>query len=80
MDDNLKCEREKYWPEMDDKQKIEKLQRELARTQQQLATISDYVEKFMEHEHTSNGHIVIRLKHPYEESFYLKFRAEKFNK
>lgn len=79
-DDCIKPMRRKYWSEMEDKERIVKLQEELTRTQEALERLSNYVSKLMDHEHL-NGRMVIRLGHPNEESYGgIGFRVEKFEK
>jgi len=73
------CARDKYWYEMDDKEKIEKLMRELERTQFKVQDLSKLVSRLYEHEHASDGHMVAKIKVPGEESYPATcFRAERF--
>jgi hypothetical protein len=74
------CKRNKYWSEMTDSEKINKLQQELSRTQNRLADVCKYVSQLIDHNHFNN-HITIRLQNPNEESYNgLYFRPEDFNK
>jgi hypothetical protein len=81
VEDCTKPMRRKYWSEMEDKDRIVKLQEELTRTQEALDRLSNYVSKLMGHEHL-NGRMVVRLGHPNEEESYggFSFRVEKFEK
>jgi hypothetical protein len=76
--DKTCCAREKYWYEMEDKQKIEKLQFELERTQNHLKTVSELVEKLYHHEHLDD-HMVSRIGVPGAEQYSgLRFHINKF--
>ena len=78
--DCIKPRRRKYWSEMEDKERIVKLQEELTRTQEALDRLSNYVSKLMDHEHL-NGRMVARLGNPNDEYYNgFSFRVEKFEK
>jgi hypothetical protein len=53
--------RHKKWNEMDDKERIQKLSTELARTQEHLDRMSRILDQLLQHEHL-NGKLVKRLE------------------
>ena len=68
MDNELKAKREKYWAELNDSEKIERL-REVIKSQDNiLIKISGYLDQLIEHEHL-NGNIVKKISHPNAESY-----------
>jgi len=70
--------RRKYWSEMEDKERIIKLQEELMRTQRHLAELSKWVGSLIEHKHL-DGKIVTSIANPNEEASYgIRFRVEEF--
>jgi len=70
--------RSKYWQEMNNEEKIEKLKNELFRSQQQIKKLSDFCNILFEHEHLNN-HVVIKIQDPNNESYgVFCFRVEKF--
>ena len=75
-----KAVRMKYWGEMNDSERIVKLQDELRRTQKQVADLSKHIGNLLQHDH-SNGHMIVRMPSPYDgESIggILNFRIEDY--
>jgi hypothetical protein len=71
--------RRRYWSEMDDKERIVKLQEELIRTQRHLSELSKWVQKLKEHKHL-DGLIVTCLANSNDEvaDYGVRFRVEEF--
>jgi hypothetical protein len=70
----------KLWEEMTDPERVLVLRKELVRTQEQLAKVSTFVTKLMEHDHQGNR-IVTRLANLNEESYGgFCFRVKDFEK
>ena len=70
--------RRRYWSEMNDKERIIKLQEELMRTQRHLSELSEWVNNLISHSHL-DGIIVTCLQNPNnEQSYGIRFRVEEF--
>ncbi len=64
MDAKSPCEgREKYWSELDDKEKIERLRQIVKQHQNELRRLSASVEVLMNHEHGKSGQILSPVRH-----------------
>ena len=74
---DLSCKpcREAYWAEMSAEQKIEKLMKELIRTQHAFNRLSEYVTKLIDHDH-KDGKLIAFIESPNCESYNgLSFRV-----
>jgi len=56
------CRREKYWSELTDSEKIERMRDEVKRWQYKCAEMQNVVDKLHSHQHAPNGEIVVPLR------------------
>jgi len=81
MDKELKASREKYWDELDDSGKIERMRSIVKAQDRVIARMADYLDLLVEHQH-HEGKLVTPMKHPNAESYgsiyYRKFHKDEF--
>jgi len=81
VEKEIKMGREKYWDELDDSGKIERLRGIVKEQQRFIEKMVKYFDKLIDHDHL-NGKMIARIRHPNEESYgsphHRKYRDEYF--
>jgi len=60
-DEEMKCEREKYWSEIDIEEKINRTRRAVKHLQADVSMLMKFMRLFQSHSHTPDGSVVIPM-------------------